>query len=174
MEFTVVADGAGMLPEPERKELADFQRSAARLQRAFNGALGAANELATRLEQDKQALDQAPAADSKTRESVRSLTKQTQELLRALRGDVLLRERNENVPPAIADRVAAVVDATRFLIARPTGTQREAYRVASTDLAREVAKLRKLIDVDVKELEKALDAAGAPWTPGRLPAWTDK
>jgi hypothetical protein len=26
----------------------------------------------------------------------------------------------------------------------------------------------------VKELEKALDAAGAPWTPGRLPAWTDK
>ena len=105
---------------------------------------------------------------------MRALTKQTQEVLRALRGDVLLRERNENVPPAIADRVAAVVDATRFLIAKPTGTQREAYRVASADLAREVARLRKLIDVDVKELEKALDAAGAPWTPGRLPAWTDK
>ena len=74
----------------------------------------------------------------------------------------------------VAERVGVVVGATRFAIAKPTGTQREAYRVASADLAREVAKLRTLIDVDAKELAKALDAAGAPWTPGRLPAWTDK
>jgi len=75
---------------------------------------------------------------------------------------------------SIAERVGAVLDATRFAIAKPTGTQREAYRVASADLAREVDKLRKLIETDVKELEKAMDAAGAPWTPGRLPEWKDK
>jgi len=29
------------------------------------------------------------------------------------------------------------------------------------------------MDVDLKQLEKALDAAGAPWTPGRLPEWKE-
>ena len=96
------------------------------------------------------------------------------DILRALVGDPALRARNENTPTSIAERVGAVVEATRFAIAKPTGTQREAHRVASADLAREIDKLRKLMETDVKELEKAMDAAGVPWTPGRLPAWTDK
>ena len=32
-------------------------------------------------------------------------------------------------------------------------------------------KLRKLLETDIKALEKQLDAAGAPPTPGRLPDW---
>ena len=32
-------------------------------------------------------------------------------------------------------------------------------------------KLRKLVTVDLKQLEEALDKAGAPATPGRLPDW---
>jgi hypothetical protein len=34
-----------------------------------------------------------------------------------------------------------------------------------------LAKLRHLIEVDLHELEKALDAAGVPRTAGRLPDW---
>jgi photosystem II stability/assembly factor-like uncharacterized protein len=170
----VVADGVGALPEADRKELAEFQRQAARLQRGLNAALGSANELAGRLEQAKQALDRTPAADEKTRTTARSLIRADQSVLRALVGDSALRARNENTPTSIAERVTAVVEATRFAIAKPTGTQREAYRVASADLAREVERLRKLIETDFKELEKAMDAAGVPWTTGRLPAWTDR
>jgi hypothetical protein len=29
------------------------------------------------------------------------------------------------------------------------------------------------MEVDLKKLEKALDVAGAPWTPGRLPEWKE-
>jgi len=32
-------------------------------------------------------------------------------------------------------------------------------------------KLRTLVEVDLVNLEKALDAAGAPHTPGRIPEW---
>src|SRR5439155_8103124 len=105
VSFTVVADGVAALPETDRKELAEFQRQAARLQRALNGALGTANELATRLEQAKQALDQTPAADAKWRDAARALIRRNQEILRALRGDAALRARNENTPPSIAERV---------------------------------------------------------------------
>jgi hypothetical protein len=53
-------------------------------------------------------------------------------------------------------------------------TQQESYRVASQRFGPELAKLRKLIEVDVRELDKALDVAGAPWTAGRLPEWREK
>jgi len=35
----------------------------------------------------------------------------------------------------------------------------------------EVEKLRVILDVDLKALDKTFDAAGAPATPGRLPAF---
>ena len=33
---------------------------------------------------------------------------------------------------------------------------------------------RALQEKDLKEVEKVLDAGGAPWTEGRLPAWKGK
>jgi photosystem II stability/assembly factor-like uncharacterized protein len=170
-EFEVVADGLLSLSTDDRKELQTFQRDVSRLQRAVLGALNAANDLAGRLEQAKRALDQAPAAQEKTKAFVRDLIQKDRDILRALRGDSVLTARNENVPESVTERVEAVVDATRMALVRPTGTQRENYRIASDQFTRELAKLRKL-DVDVKELDRAMEAAGAPWTPGRLPDWT--
>jgi hypothetical protein len=45
------------------------------------------------------------------------------------------------------------------------------YQIASAELAAEIPKLRNLIETDIRALEKQLDAAGAPATPGRLPDW---
>jgi len=33
--------------------------------------------------------------------------------------------------------------------------------------------LRALITVDLVSLENAAEAAGAPWTPGRVPTWKE-
>jgi hypothetical protein len=70
--------------------------------------------------------------------------------------------------------VGNIVESERLSLARPTTTQRDEYAIASQEFGTELAKLRKLIDVDLKEIEKALDLAGAPWTPGRLPEWKEK
>ena len=35
--------------------------------------------------------------------------------------------------------------------------------------ARSEADLKALVDTDLTDLETRLEAAGAPWTPGRLP-----
>jgi hypothetical protein len=37
-----------------------------------------------------------------------------------------------------------------------------------------LSQLRQLIEVDLARLEKQLEAAGAPWTPGRIPTWQDQ
>ena len=34
--------------------------------------------------------------------------------------------------------------------------------------------IAQLIEVDLARLEKQLEAAGAPWTPGRIPEWKDQ
>ena len=161
-EFAVVADGAELLADADRKELAEFQKKVARERRALAAALGTADEVAARLEQARRAFDQTPTADAKTRELVRRLIEQDRNILRALRGDSALRARNENTPTSIAERVEYIVETLRYALAKPTGTQRESYRIASEELTEEIAKLRKLVDSDMKELDKAMDAAGRP------------
>jgi hypothetical protein len=53
----------------------------------------------------------------------------------------------------------------------PTGTQRDSCRIAETQFARALSELRALIETDLRSIEERADAAGAPWTPGRLPRW---
>ena len=50
----------------------------------------------------------------------------------------------------------------------------DSYSVAAQEFAQELAKLRALVETDLVKLEKALEAAGAPYTPGRLPEWKDQ
>jgi hypothetical protein len=79
--------------------------------------------------------------------------------------------RNEGVPESIAGHVQAAASPGRGTTGRPTKTAQEQYQIASEMLAAEIPKVRKLLETDIKALEKQLDAAGAPPTPGRLPDW---
>jgi hypothetical protein len=174
LEFAVAVEGAADMNATDRKVLFEFQQKVIRLERAVAGALEAAGNVTTRLEQINRAIDHTPSADPKLKDTVRALEKRNHEILRALRGDTALRARNENTPLSIAERVESIVDAQRLSLARPTTTSQQAYAIAGEEFAHELTKLRKLIDVDLKDLEKSLDLVGAPWTPGRLPEWKDK
>ena len=107
-------------------------------------------------------------------EDAMSLDKRTNDILRALNGDTAARQRNMNTPPSINDRVGYVVGAQRMSTSPPTQTQQNQYTAAAQDFQTVLSQLRQLIDVDLARLEKQLEAAGAPWTPGRIPEWKDQ
>ncbi len=174
LEFNVVVEGTATLSPEERKAVLAFQLEVWRLQRAVSGALDAANETSTRLEQIRRALEHTPGVKQEWKETTRELEKHNRDILRAMRGDEVLRARNENTPVSISERVGEIVQATRFAIARPTTTQREQYQLASEEFAVQLGKLRTLMDTDLRKLEKNLDDAGVPWTPGRVPEWKGK
>jgi hypothetical protein len=110
--------------------------------------------------------------DAKWKTMARELEKRNRDILRSLRGDVALRARNENTPISIAERVEDIAGEQFLALTKPTTTQLDAYRIASEEFSMELSKMRHLVDSNLRELEKAMDAAGAPWTPGRLPEWT--
>ena len=82
--------------------------------------------------------------------------------------------RNFNLPPSINERVGSIVGASRMSTARPTQTQIDQYMHAAAEFEGVLSQLRQLIEVDLQKLEKQMEAAGAPWTPGRVPEWKDQ
>ncbi len=171
--FHVTLYGEGKGPG-DRKAILVFQQKVTTLKRAVAGTLSVASEVEKRLGEIGRAIDQTPGLTVKDANRVHALKQRLNTILRALRGDVALRKRNENTPLSIAEKVETIIDDQRFYLGRPTATQERLYAEASGDFGRELGKLRELINKDVRELEKRLEAEGAPWTPGRLPEWQEK
>jgi len=171
--FNVVADGAASLASADRTAQEEFHRQVARLYRAVSGSINAANDLQSRLQAVRKALEDTPSAEG-LRAQADDIEKRNNEILRALRGDTALSARNENVPTSINDRINYIMEGSRFSLARPTQTQRDAYSIAASQFSEQVAKLHSLVTTDFDKLQKDMEAAGAPWTPGRVPEWQEK
>lgn len=167
--FEVAALDLGTLPPPDRAKLLVFLKKAGDLQRAVLGAIGAAGETDTRLQQILAALHDAPNAGSHLAEKARELAVRLKDIQVELTGDTTLERRNAPAPPSIQDRMYRALSG--HWTALPTGTQREAYELAADAFEKVLADLRDLVERDLKKLEDEMEAAGARWTPGRVPRW---
>ncbi len=167
--FEVVPEGPST--REDRAALADFQEKLTRMQKALTATQQSAVEARTRLEAIRRAVDSTPSLPLKLHEQVLAMEKTLAEITKALTGDPVPRQYNEGSPASISEHAQAAGRAVMQSTAKPTRTALEQYQIASDELGAEVAKLKKLIDTDMKGLEKQLDAAGAPPTPGRLPEW---
>jgi photosystem II stability/assembly factor-like uncharacterized protein len=172
--FQVIVEGQERMSPADRTALVEFQQRVARLQRAVQGALETTNLLTPRFIAIRRALLETPNAPEKLLDDAAALEKRKNEILRALRGDQTLRQRNMNLPPSINERVTSIVGQQRLSTSRPTQTQMDQYAAAAQEFEGTLAQLRQLIEGDLARLEKEMEAAGAPWTPGRIPEWKDQ
>jgi hypothetical protein len=170
----VTVEGQQAMSTSDHAALVEFQEKAVRLQRAATGATQAANALKPRLAAIRRAINETPSLPQRLQDDATALDRRTNEILRALSGDAAARQRNINTPPSINDRIGYVVGAQRMSISRPTQTQIAQYNAAAVDFENTLSQLRQLIEVDLARLEKQLEAAGAPWTPGRIPEWKNQ
>ncbi|MCI0416816.1 glycosyl hydrolase [bacterium] len=168
--FQATPLGSATLPVSDRKAVMDFAAKTSRLQRAVKGAVESVKQLKQNLDLMKKALDDTPEADPKWQDEARALMVRVQDVEKKLTGDSTLQKRNEPIPPSLSDRVQNIVSGHWTTSAAPTGTMRQSYEVASADFE-ELLKQLKSIDTDFKTLQGKADAAGAPWTPGRIPDW---
>jgi photosystem II stability/assembly factor-like uncharacterized protein len=172
--FKVTTEQSASMTPADRAAQGEFLQKVSRLYRAAYGATRTAEDAQERLKQIHEALRETPAVDKQLGVVADTLDQRNREILRALRGDVEIAKRNEPVPSSIGDRVDTIIEGERFSMQRPTQSDMDSYGIAASEFADQLAKLRTLIDVDLAKLEKDMEAAGAPWTPGRVPGWSEK
>jgi hypothetical protein len=66
------------------------------------------------------------------------------------------------------------MEGERFSLAKPTQGHVDDYNIAAAEFGEQLGKLHTLVEVDLAKLEKEMESAGAPWTPGRVPEWSEK
>jgi hypothetical protein len=164
------SSGRDSLHAGRAHSMIEFQEKLGKLQKALTATQEAATEAGTRLDSIKRAIDAVPSLSPKLHETALALQRDLDAINLALSGDRIWRSHNEGVPASISERIQAAASSGRGT-GHPTKTSMEQYQIGSDELALQIPKLKKLIDTDIKNLEKQLDAAGAPPTPGRLPDW---
>ncbi|MGA9074578.1 MAG: glycosyl hydrolase, partial [Candidatus Sulfotelmatobacter sp.] len=172
--FKVVADGQGSMNASDRGAQEEFQRKVARLYRAVSGATHTAHEAENRLKSIREALRETPAAEKQLDAAADAIEQNNRLILRALSGDKEMQKRNEPVTSSINDRIEAIMEGERFSLAKPTQSHIDDYNIAAAEFSAQLGKLHTLVEVDLAKLEKDMEAAGAPWTPGRVPEWSEK
>jgi hypothetical protein len=169
--FVVESLNLARLPEKDKAALLEFQRKAGEMQRAMMGAGAAAEDALKNLKYIRKALLDAPKADPKLAEAARGIEKRIQDELIVLFGDRTRAMRSEPTEPSLMERVTAQLDSTGPI----TATAKRGYEIAADGFEKLLAEMRQTIDVDLRGLQAALEAAGAPWTPGRgVPVWRKK
>jgi hypothetical protein len=135
------------------------------------GAVETAQEAQEHIKVARKALDDTPGADPALGIEVLRIERALDDLLIGLRGDQVMASRNTPTPMSTVDRIDAIVATQWSATVAPSGTSQKAYAVASEAFEKQLAALRTLVETDLRALEAAMEKAGAPWTPGRVPTW---
>ncbi len=163
-----IARDLASLPEKDKAALLAYQKKAGELQRAMMGTAAAAEDALKSISYMRKALLDTPKADPKLAEAARAIEKRIQDQLTVLVGDRTRGMRSEPTEPSLMERISAQLDATGPI----TATSKRDYDIAAEAFGKLVEDMRQTIDVDLKKLQGELEAAGAPWTPGRgVPVW---
>jgi photosystem II stability/assembly factor-like uncharacterized protein len=169
--FTVESLELATLSAEDKNELLVFQKKAGELQRAIMGAGSAVGEAMREIQFIKKTLLDTPKADPQLGDLARSLERQLQKFRTELYGDRTIGRRSEPTSPSIMRRVSAQLSTTCPI----TETNKDNYEIAAEGFEKLLEQMRQVIEVDLKTLKDSLEAAGAPWTPGRgLPKWKKK
>jgi hypothetical protein len=147
--------------------VADFQHRTSELQRRIVVAGAELGRQEDRLRYMRAALLQTPGARPALFGEMDAVGRAFEDVRRRLQGDRVRGSLNESTVPSISGRVGNVMGGHWSTRQNPTATQRRNIEIAQRDFAGLERELAALIEGRLMELEEALAAAGAPWTPGR-------
>lgn len=164
--FNVTVEGREKMTAAEIAALGEFQKKVSTLQRSINAASNVATDTRTRIGLLKRAANDAPTDTKPFVEKANAFENEINLIINELRGG---REDSEIPPPSISSRIGNVAQTIRLSTIKPTNTQIEQYNLSDAEFKPILARLKKLVEVDIPAFEKQLEAAGAPLTPGRLP-----
>jgi hypothetical protein len=160
------------LTAPDREAVLAFARQTGELQRAALGSIEALTDGLNQLGSIKRIIEQTPALEPSLRQKARTLELKLLDVRERFTGDPTKRVRNEPSLNGLIGRIETIISGHWTTTSAPTDSHRKNYDIAGAEFGEALATLRPLLETDLPALHEALEAAGAPWTPGRkLPVW---
>jgi hypothetical protein len=157
---------------PRTPAIVAFQQQTAALQRAVMGANSLMTETLARVQALRRAIQEAPNAEDRLAADARELEMRLRDLQQSLTGDPTTSRRQEPAPPSLLSRLGGITNSLwSNSLSEPTATMRRQYEIVAAEFQKVLAQLRPLVQTELKRVEDAAEAAGAPWTPGRIPEW---
>ena len=114
-----------------------------------------------------EALLRSTVAGASLDETTSALEKRLAELELRLDGSDRRDMMGDLGPVPISRRLGVVEVGNVFSAHGPTATHRKSLEIARKQFGELRDQLTRLVDTDLAALERKLDAAGVPWTPGR-------
>jgi photosystem II stability/assembly factor-like uncharacterized protein len=172
--FQITSLGLATLGAADQGAVLAFQRQVSKLQRAATTADAAIDRAKERVKFVKKAIEDTPASPAVLdglRGEVRAIETRLRDVERTFRGDRVVAGKNEPTPPSLLGRINNIVGTQWESTQAPTGTSREQYDIAARLFADALTALKSAVEGDLERVETALEKAGGPGTPGRLPTW---
>ncbi|MGB6991931.1 MAG: glycosyl hydrolase [Thermoanaerobaculia bacterium] len=166
-EFQVKPVPGAELTDSEYRQATAFQEATGELMRKAQGAAEELQRLEDRLRHLRPALVDTPRADSALFTRMEEIEASVADLRVRLMGDRIRGRWDEPSVPSVLQRISQVAGSQWDNRLLPTATQRQSLAVAQTKFAAVSAELSTLLETELPRFEADLEAAGAPWTPGR-------
>jgi len=153
------------------RSLIEFQKKVHELRAAVDSSSTLVINLARRLKHYKIALKNVTVDKRELVSGVKTLDRKIRKIQDSLIGDPTLRRMDKNSIPALKARIHGIEAELSRSTSLPTQTHKKIYVLVSDEFSTKLKELRKIVEVEIPELEKKIGIIGAPYTPGRLPEW---
>ncbi|MEM6378783.1 MAG: glycosyl hydrolase, partial [Bacteroidota bacterium] len=148
------------------EEVAAFQKETSDLMRQISSAGRKISEANNRLRYLSVAIKQTPDSEEKHFKALDNLQKEVKALELRLWGDPIRSQFSESIQPGINGRVGQVAYGHWETRQAPTATFKRNLEIAQNDFQAFSSDLKSYLK-SLEDFEAALEAAGAPFTPGR-------
>ena len=172
--FTAKVIGNTTLPAEDQEALRVFQKQVRELNRAVNAASNVIRDVGDKLRHFRVALKSVTTDTSEILAEIRVLETKVNDIQRKMFGDRMFRRLDMDAEPGLSSRISSVIRDQWRSLSAPTQSQKDAFQIVAEEFPPLLETIKRILDEDVKKIEKKLEEIGAPYTPGRIPVWKRK
>jgi len=156
-----------VMPAKDTDAKAAFQRDVAELNRSISGAGKLIGEMSNKLSHMKEAIKLVELPMPELMADISAIDDQIKAARTLLYGDDLKSKLDMGAPPTPAGRMGWITYEQKYSTSDVTKTHRDSYAIAKEEFAPILTMLNKIATTSIPALEKKLENADAPYTPGR-------
>jgi chromosome segregation ATPase len=172
--FEVIPLKQYALPPSNREAVVAFQTEVNELSRAIQGAQRTISEMENQLKHIEAAINKTQKEQDALVMAMRAVKDEIDALKVRLNGDPVASKLDIQKPPTPASRVGWIAYEQSNSSTDPTETHKMSLSIAQEEFKPILADIKALMNGKMKDLQLKLEESGAPYTPYRLPDYSEQ